>query len=184
MMNFDEIEDTFHLEKFTNKTKKKNGCRKGKRVERDLVKVLNEKFNGGFSRSVGSGNRWSQVKNLPQHAKETLTGDLCAPEGFRFVCESKGGYTNLDLDSALDGGIKALDDFIEQVESDSKRCGKAPLLFWKRDRKPWLVFCKTAIIEGSYKYSLIYRDYTCVPLKELLKLPNEFFYTKSDSIKV
>lgn len=185
-MNFDELENTYDLEKFKNKTKRKNGCRKGKRVERDLVKILNEKFDNGFSRSVGSGNRWSQVTNLPKHAKDTLTGDLCAPEGFRFVCESKGGYGNLDLDSTLDGGLKGLDDFIEQVEDDSKRCNKLPLLLWKRDRKPWLIFCKSHVLEGNYKYYLVYRDYTCVPLKEFLKLPKEYFfenYTKSSKLK-
>ena len=39
-------------------TKKVNGCRKGKSVERQLCKVFNEQFEmESFSRSVGSGNR-------------------------------------------------------------------------------------------------------------------------------
>lgn len=178
-MNFDDYENEYNIEKFKNKTKAVNGCRKGKRVERELVAFFNDRFGGGFSRSLGSGNRWSQVKNLPEHAKETFTGDLVCPVGFRFVCESKGGYNKIDLASAIDGSIADLDSFLSQVEDDSKRCNRPPLLFYKRDRKPWLVFCKTEIVEGEYNYALKYRDYTCIPLREFLKLPDKFFFTQN-----
>lgn len=177
-MNFDDYENEYQIEKFKSRKKGVNGNRKGKRVERELVAFLNERFGSGFSRSVGSGNRWGQVKDMPKHATDALTGDLCCPENFRFVCESKGGYNKIELSSAIDGSITDLDNFLKQVEDDSKRCGRPPLLFWKRDRKPWLVFCKTDVLEGEYNYSLKYRDYTCIPLREFLKLPNDYFYIK------
>lgn len=177
-MNFDDLDDEYQIEKFKSRKKSVNGNRKGKRVERELVSFLNDRFGEGFSRSVGSGNRWGQVKNMPKHAKDTLTGDLCCPENFRFVCESKGGYNKIELSSAIDGSIADLDEFLKQVEDDSKRCGRPPLLFWKRDRKPWLVFCKTEVLTGEYNYSLKYRDYTCIPLREFLKLPDDYFFVK------
>ena len=179
-MNFDDIEETFHIEKFKSKTKRTNGCRKGKRVERELVAFLNERFGKGFSRSVGSGNRWGSIKDMPKHAIDSFTGDLVCPENFRFVCESKGGYNKIELSSAIDGSIADLDEFIKQVEDDSKRCGRPPLLFYKRDRKPWLVFCKTKRLEGTYNYSLQYRDYTCIPLREFLKLPDKYFFMNQE----
>jgi hypothetical protein len=177
-MNIDDFENDYHIEKFKNRKKGVNGNRKGKRVERELVAVLNQRFGSGFSRSVGSGNRWGQVKGLPKHAIDSFTGDLVCPENFRFVCESKGGYNKIELSSAIDGAITDIDNFLEQVEDDSKRCNRPPLLFYKRDRKPWLVYCKTAVLEGEYIYSMKYRDYTCIPLREFLKLPDDYFFTK------
>jgi len=181
-MNFDDLDDTYHIEKFSNKKKKVDGGRKGKRVERELVGILNERFahlNKTFSRSVGSGNRWGQVKNMPKHAKETLTGDICCPEGFRFVLESKGGYNKIDLNNIFESGNTELDSFLQQVTDDSKRCGKIPVLIWKRDRKPWLAFLRNTDIQGSYMYSINYREWICVPVKELLKLDDEFFFTQN-----
>ena len=40
------------------KKRKANGKKKGDRCELQLVKVLTKRFGEGFSRSVGSGNRW------------------------------------------------------------------------------------------------------------------------------
>jgi hypothetical protein len=180
-MNFDDLDNTYHIEKFKNKKKKVDGGKKGKRVEREIVGILNERFshleNKTFSRSVGSGNRWGQVKNLPSHAKETLTGDLCCPEGFKFVIESKGGYNKIDLNSIFETGNTELDNFLQQVTDDSKRCGKIPLLVWKRDRRPWLAFMRTEDITGDYAYKITYREWTCVPIKELLKLADDFFFS-------
>jgi Holliday junction resolvase len=178
-MNFDDLDDAYHVEKFKNKKKGVNGNRKGKRVERELVAVLNDRFKGyteSFSRSVGSGNRWGQVKNLPTHAKETFSGDICCPKGFKFVLESKGGYNKIDLNSVFEDGISDLDSFLEQVQDESKRTGKMPMLLWKKDRKPWIAFVKTNNIQGEYNYKIIYREWTAIKLAELLKLEDNYFF--------
>jgi hypothetical protein len=112
-----------------------NSGRKGKRVELELVKVLNARFGGGFSRSVGSGNRWGQVANLPEHAQQTFGGDILCPPGFKFVLESKGGYDGIDLGSALAGGNAELDEFLQQASDASKRTGRKPLVAWKKSRR-------------------------------------------------
>ncbi len=75
-----EIEDL--LENNKEKKKKVNGKQKGNRTELHLCKLLTKHFGDEFSRALGSGARTSQVAHLPEHAKKTLTGDICVPEGF------------------------------------------------------------------------------------------------------
>ena len=97
--NFEDTEDFVTDEEFINPKKKKkkvDGKKKGNRTELDLVKILNKRFGTGFSRSVGSGNRWSQVNHLPKHARDVFSGDLVVPEGFLFTIESKGGLKAIE----------------------------------------------------------------------------------------
>jgi len=175
----EDWEEDFQIDdilKNKDKPKKVNGNSKGKRTERSLANLLNKRFGQGFSRSLGSGNRWSQVSNLPKHAKETLTGDICCPEGFKFVVESKGGYSKIDLNNIFEKGNTELDEFIKQVSNDSERCQKMPLLIWKKDRRPWMVFIRSKDLIGEYEYKIVYRDWVIIPLKELLELPDSFFF--------
>ena len=76
-MSVKETEDDFFTddlvtEKKKRKKRKADGKKKGNRDELQLVKVFNQRFGGGFSRSVGSGNRWGQVAHLPKHAQEVF----------------------------------------------------------------------------------------------------------------
>ena len=160
------------------KKKKVNAVEKGKRVERELAKLLYKRFNKHFSRTIGSGNRWGQVSNMPQHAQDTFTGDLVCPENFAFTIESKGGYEDeIDLNSVLFDGNARLDGFLKQAEDESKECGRKPLILWKRSRKPWLSMLKTADLPNfDWKYRLIYMDWSMIPLNSLLLLSNEFFF--------
>lgn len=154
-----------------------NSGRKGKRVERDLAKLLNARFGGGFSRSIGSGNRWGQVSNLPEHAQQTFSGDLVCPPNFAFVLESKGGYDNIDLNSVFIGGNSELDSFLKQADDESKRTGRKPLLVWKKNRKPWLAFVKNTDLPSiEYSYRLYYREWAAIALEELLKMEDNYFY--------
>ena len=162
------------------KMKRINSGQKGKRTEREIVKILSEKFGESFSRTVGSGNRISQVTNMPRHAQETFTGDLVVPENFGFVVESKGGYEDIDLNAILQDGNSQLDGFIEQVSSDSGKCGRKPMIVWKKNRKPWLAILLTKDLPHlDWQYRLIYREWSVITLKELLSLPKEFFFHHS-----
>lgn len=175
----EEFDDDYFAEDILakRKTKKVDGKKKGNRVELQLVNVLNQRFGTGFSRAVGSGNRWGQVNHLPEHARNVFSGDLVVPENFTFVIESKGGYDGIDMNSIFVRGNSELDNFLDQVTKDSKRCGRKPLLCWKRDRKPWLAFVHTKELEGyAFKYKLIYTKWTCICLDDLLKLEDSFFF--------
>jgi Holliday junction resolvase len=166
---------------FEKKKKKINGKKKGNRIELELSKILNKRFGTGFSRSVGSGNRWSQVNNLPQHAKEVFSGDLVVPQGFKFVLESKGGYEGIDLNSIFTKGSTELDGFLSQVSKDAKRCGRKPILCWKKKRRPWFCVVLTEDLPQKFKYQLNYGNWSIIALEELLKLEDSFFVETTPS---
>lgn len=160
------------------KKKKLNSGGKGKRREREVAKILNERFGGGFSRSIGSGNRWSQVANLPKHAQDTFSGDLVTPENFAFTIESKGGYDDVDLVSVFDGGHAQIDEFLEQAQFDANRCGRKPLVVWKKSRKPLIAIIRTADLPRlNWHYMLVYRNWTVVNFEELLKESDAFWFS-------
>lgn len=167
--------------------KKIKSGKKGKRVELEVVKDLNARFSeilsknsdwGRFSRSVGSGNRWGQNVYLSKAAKDIYSGDIVCPENFKFALESKGGYNDIDLCSAFGGGQSELDSFLEQSENDAERCGRKPMLLWKKDRKPRMVFLKTQDLPPrDFDYSLKYRNWTGVSYEELIKEEDDFFFS-------
>lgn len=173
-----DVDDLFDPEK--KKTKKKvDGGKKGKRAERELVKLFVARFGEGFSRSLGSGNRWGQVKGLPKHAKDTLTGDLCCPKGFKWVLESKNGYDDIDLNLCMMKDSGQLNSFLDQVVKDGKRPGvnRKPMLLWKKTRRPWLAFVYHEELEGlHFKYKFVYGKWTAVALEKLLELDDSFWF--------
>ena len=163
--------------------KKVDGKAKGDRTELHLCKLLGEHFGEEFSRALGSGARIWQVGHLPEHAKKTLSGDICVPEKFKWVIESKGGYEDdMDLANALDGdGLTQLDKFIDQVSHDAEYCKRKPIICWKRNRKPWLACIREEDFlpigfERSFPYRLHYREWIMVSLEELLKLTEKDFW--------
>lgn len=166
------------------KKKKKgiNSGRKGKTSERMLCKILNERFGGGFSRSIGSGNRWGQVSNLPSHAQQVFSGDLVCPVGFAFVLESKSGYDEIDLITAICDGNAQLDSFLEQVSRDSANSGRKPMLIWKKTRKSHLAFLRTCELpHTNWESRLIYKEWSAIPFDLLLKTENPFFFVTTSS---
>ena len=160
--------------------------RKGNRKELDLAKIFTKRFKKGFSRSVGSGNRWSQTAYLPKHAQKVFSSDLVVPSNFKFSLESKGGYDGIDLNSIFSRGNSDLDKFLVQAYKDAKKCDKKPLLAWKRSRKPWLVFILSRDIEDinlDFRYKLIYNKWTGLALDEFLKLEDDFFFDSSVQVE-
>jgi hypothetical protein len=167
----------------TLKTKKKkvNSKDKGQRGERDLCKVLADRFptHTGFFRVVGSGNRWSHAE-LTEQAKSVMTGDLVCPEGFAFTIECKYGYADIDLCYAFEGGHKEIDKFLEQADKDADRVSKKPMLCWKKPRQPWLAFLKNMDVDTDYK--MYYRNWVVVSLADILRTqPDEFFFQSGPS---
>lgn len=158
------------------KPKRKKSGDKGKRMERQLVAVLTERFGPGFSRTIGSGNRIPQVSYLPKHAQDTFTGDLVCPEGFRWVFECKGGYDDVDLHSAITSGNAVIDSFLRQSKLEGERCNRNPILCWKKTRKPWLAFVlRHQLPMLEFRNILRYGDWAAVPLDDLLKAPDDYF---------
>ena len=182
---FDDLEIDNILEHHEKK-KKVDGKSKGNRTELNLCKVLTEHFGDEFSRALGSGARTSQVGHLPEHAKKTLTGDICVPEGFKWVIECKGGYEDdVNLTNVCDGSIARLNEFIEQVTKDSEYCGRKPIILWKRNRKPWLAMIKAndypTLLPWQQGY-IVYRGWVIIALENLLEVTEkEFWYEQTEN---
>jgi hypothetical protein len=153
------------------------------------VHLFNERFKdvlashpseGMFSRSVGSGNRWGQKVVLSKEAANTYGGDLTCPTSFKFTVESKGGYNDVDLCCAFDGGCKQIDAFLAQAEDDGNRTGRKPMLIWRKDRKPRIAFLKSGEVpaenESKFTFTMKYREWTAYHLVDILTLPDHFFF--------
>jgi hypothetical protein len=169
------------------KKKKVNSGDKGHRAERELCKKFSERFGVPFERSVGSGNRWAQVKGMSQAAKDTLLGDISCPDGFKWVIESKSGYEDkVDFYSIWTDGNKTIDDFLKQVTDDSVRSGRKPILVYKRKLRPWLAFIRTEDKPEQFEvdYFMNYGIWTAVALESLLKESNEFWFHTPQSATV
>jgi len=193
MKNENDDLDVDDITENLNKPKRIKTGKKGKKGELDIVNDLNLRFVelltknptwGGFSRTIGSGNRWGQQVNLPQHAKDTFTGDLVTPTNFKFVIESKKGYNDIDLFDCFSGRNRGLDEFLKQVNDDSVRSGKKPMLIWRKDRKEKLVFLKQnnfgdEELSGLHTYSsatLFYKEWIGLIFSGLLLKPDDFFF--------
>ncbi len=173
-----EVDDIFSLKK----TKKINSSVKGKSNEREIVKILNQRFKnilssnsswGLFSISIGSGNRYSQV-SLSYSAKQIFSSDISSPPSFKFTIESKAGY-DIDLCSAFTGN-KELDSFLMQATEDGEKSNKLPMVLWKKNRMPRLAFVHSEIIKKTFDYQMKYRNWTVVTFADLLLEPDNFFF--------
>lgn len=173
-----DVDDIFSLKK----PKKINSSVKGKSNEREVVKILNQRFHeilsknpswGLFSRSVGSGNRYSQA-TLSYYAKQVFSSDISCPPAFKFTIESKAGY-DIDLFSAFVGN-KELDSFLKQAVEDGEKSNKFPMVLWKKDRKPRLAFVQSDKMRKEFDCQMKYKDWTIVTLSDLLLESNDFFF--------
>jgi Holliday junction resolvase len=136
------MEDNYDLTQLRRKPKRKNSRTKGNAFERQVAKLLNNRFNTTeFSRSPGSG-AFATTHTLPEHLK--IYGDLITPDGFRFCIECKKGYNNISLYSIYDY-TSQLWEFVKQCEKDSERCGKIPMIVFKQDRQPIISIVPTEV---------------------------------------
>ena len=131
------MEDNYDLKNLRKKPKRKNSRAKGHGFERDIAKLLNNRFNTTeFSRTPGSG-AFATTHSLPAHLK--IYGDLITPYKFRYCIECKKGYNNINLYSLYNNSSEVW-DFLRQTQKDSQKCGRIPMMILKQDRKPALAF--------------------------------------------
>ncbi len=174
-----QIDDIFTIKE---KHKKVNSGDKGRRNERALCKELALRFGESFDRSVGSGNRWAQVKQLSKSSKDVLVGDIVCPDGFAWVLECKSGYEDkIDFAGIFTDGNKTIDKFLVQVTKDADRSDKKPMLLYKRNLKPWIAFVPDiyAPQDLDMPYKLIYRDWIVMSLNKLFEMPDSYFYLEN-----
>jgi len=152
------MEDNYDLTKLRKKPKRKNSRTKGNTFERQVAKLLNNRFKTTeFSRSPGSG-AFATTHTLPDHLK--IYGDLITPNKFKFCIECKKGYNNQNLYS-LYNYSSDIWKFIEQCEKDSEKCSRIPLVIFKQDRQPILAIVPWDLPFGEdLKYIDIHKNKT------------------------
>jgi len=129
------MNDNYDLSNLRKKPKRKNSRAKGSTFERQIAKLLNDRFDTTeFSRSPGSG-AFATTHSLPDHLK--IYGDLITPQKFKFCIECKKGYNNQNLYSLYNYSSEFW-GFLEQCRKDSEKCGRIPMVIFKQDRQPVL----------------------------------------------
>tara|TARA_R110000796_G_scaffold134271_2_gene249984 strand:+ start:660 stop:1178 length:519 start_codon:yes stop_codon:yes gene_type:complete len=163
------MDDNYDLSNLRKKPKRKNSRTKGNTFERQVAKLLNDRFNTTeFSRSPGSG-AFASTHTLPDHLK--IYGDLITPQKFKFCIECKKGYNNQNLYSLYNYSSEIW-KFIAQSEKDSTKCGLIPMVIFKQDRQPALAIIPQSVaVTEDIKYieihnTKIYRVYL---FEELIK---------------
>jgi hypothetical protein len=154
-----------------------NSKNKGSSGERELCKILNNRFGLGlFSRVPMSGaytggkNR-TKTSNLSNSAKDTLSGDIITPDNFKFSIEHKF-YKEASFWDLFNDNSNLKSWFI-QCEGDAKFIEKEPMLIVKYNNKKRIVYIKN--YNGNYIFSI--GEWKCLWLENLLKEENSYFFT-------
>ena len=162
------------------KKKRVQSKAKGNRVELEIAKVLNDRFNldNGFTRVPYSGafstnNRI--YKDTRVEALDVLSGDLICPKNFKFSIEvkSRADFNFWDMLNN-DNENTDIDSWIYQASHDASCTHKEPLLVIKiNNKKPFVLFPKK-LFEGK----VIYKEFTLMRFDYFLLLDDEFFWEK------
>jgi hypothetical protein len=154
-----------------------NGQKKGKSFERDLSKILNENFGGGFQRvpqsgaSYGGLNR-SRSVGMSQETINVLTGDIICPKSFPFSVEAKN-YKDLQVLQVLTGTCRQLDEWIEQSTQEAVLSMRNPLIVFKLKNKGIFVCLNYDLIKDFNLDNYIkYKNFAIISLEKFLELKN------------
>jgi hypothetical protein len=108
---------------------------KGNAWELEVAKLLEENFEGKFSRTPRSGaifggeNAENATGERPD-VVEILTGDIITPKDFPFTIEAKH-YDDFKFSHMLTGENKDLDQWIEGAEKDADLAKRLPMIIAK-----------------------------------------------------
>lgn len=139
--------------------KRVNSKAKGSTFERQVCKMLNEKFETDeFCRTPGSG-AFATTHKLPKHLQ--IHGDIICPQNFSFVFELKAGYSKVPMGDLFNRNSE-LWKFARQVEKDAKKAEREPIIIWKQNRKDILIIFK----DFQLSRFLIDEDIASIKLKE------------------
>ena len=176
------MKDDYNIKNLRKKKTRINSRTKGNAFERQVAKLLNQRFDTTeFARSPGSG-AFASTHSLPEYLK--IYGDLITPIKFRYCIECKKGYNKIQLNNLLDYSSEFW-KFVKQCEKSSEKCKKEPMLIFKQDRQPTLLitkYNKEDYNKETIKYIQI-NDY-CISLFEeaLKKWPVERWFTQTSKV--
>lgn len=161
-----------------------NCKRKGNSFERTVAKILSERFNLVFARTVSSGayTGGQNVKNadaLTEEQKLIYTGDIRCPVNFVFTVECKN-YKSLDFYDLFNTS-SVIYSWYRQSESDSKLLNKKPLLIVKTNNHKPIAFVDVKYLlekkVDTSKVVFTHKGKAVFWLDDLLKFSDDFFFT-------
>lgn len=119
---------------------------KGKRGENQAVELLkkwwkDDRFVRNFIGSSGAvGTLLAENKNVPEEILVAMTSDIICPGTFPFSPEVKL-YESIDLYEIIRNPNATVRQFWRQVDGDSRRINRIPLLIMRENRKqPYVVY--------------------------------------------
>ena len=183
-----EVETTIKTQK---KKRKKgiNSKKKGNNNENECKKILNERFEGVtiFQRTPNSGafvggQNFYRKEQLNEEQNLLFVGDLyCNRKDFKFTIEHKA-YAEASFWDLFNESSD-LHSWMKQAEHDAESVGKQPMLIVKynfHDRVVFLTDLSSDFpILSAFTTTFNSKKWSCFYLKELLKMPNSFFFEES-----
>jgi hypothetical protein len=108
---------------------------KGTAWELEVAKILEENFEGKFSRTPRSGAMFGgenaeNAEGERSDVVEILTGDIITPKDFPFTIEAKH-YDDFKFSHMLTGENKDLDSWIVGAEKDAELAKRLPMIIAK-----------------------------------------------------
>lgn len=192
----DKFEDEFLTEVETTiktqKAKRKKGInskKKGNNNENECKKILNERFEGVaiFQRTPNSGafvggQNFYRKEQLNEEQNLLFVGDLyCNRKDLKFTIEHKA-YAEASFWD-LFNEASDLHSWMKQAEHDAESVGKQPMLIVKYNFHERIVFLvdlnSDFPIPSVFTTTFNNKKWSCFYLKELLKMPNSFFFEES-----
>ena len=183
-----EVETTIK----TQKTKRKKGInskKKGNNNENECKKILNERFDGVaiFQRTPNSGafvggQNFYRKEQLNEEQNLLFVGDLyCNRKDLKFTIEHKA-YAEASFWDLFNESSD-LHSWMKQAEHDAESVGKQPMLIVKYNFHERIVFLVDLSsdfpIPSVFTTTFNNKKWSCFYLKELLKMPNSFFFDES-----
>lgn len=166
-----------------------NSKAKGRRGELDTCKILNDRF--GYGKKIfsptpqsgawGGGQNREKREDMSLEQRIALVSDIMTPTNFKFVIENKN-YAEFDFWNLFNERSE-INDWTDQVTTDADSVGKNPLLIMKFNRHQRISMTRQSTKKEKFIwYDSRGRDWYCLLFDDLLKLSDEYFYSKDTVI--
>ena len=174
----------------TTPVKKTNGKAKGNTFERKMANLLSDRFQEmtgkekGFRRNPDSGSYFGGMNKRRTQTHDTehaAFGDLICPTNFLFSIECKHYKSAPTFTSIIAGEVKQWDTWIAQAQQDAASSNRKMMLVIKYNNVDEFVLVDQAI--DTLEHKLKYKGKLGYTLKDVLALPNTFFFNTESEPK-
>lgn len=160
--------------------KKINSKAKGSTAERELCKILNERFpEHTFKRVPASGAMFGGLnRKYAEGVEETITtalsGDVIVPSNFKYSLEHKA-YKEISFWDLFNASSD-LHSWLKQAEGDANFTNRKPMVVAKFNNKKRICFVKDKFSDYVFEHDGWY----CYWFEEYLKLEDSVFFEVKD----